>query len=383
MSTPVSELDADVIVAGLGAMGSTALWRLAARGVRCLGIDQYPPGHPHGSSHGRSRLFRVACLEGPEYVELAQLALRLWRELESVSGTELFEQTGGLMIGAPESAAVAGTLRAVKAHGLPHEVLDEHELRARYPQHAELGGTVGVVDPSAGILSPEDSIVAAAEVAKRFGARIVAGSRVVAVRPDEAGVTVVCADRSYRARHAIVSAGAWTGATLTDLALPLKVVRQVMTWFAPREDDNAFTTAHFPIFVRELAPDDGAWGCGLHRGWPVKVGPEGFDGPAVDPDTVDRAVHADDLDRARDYARNYLPALDPEPVSAQTCLMTLTPDTNFVIGAPKELPNVTVLAGFSGHGFKHAAGIGEIAAALATNEPAPVGLDLFNPDRFG
>jgi sarcosine oxidase len=191
-------VDAPVGVVGLGAMGSCALWRLAAAGTAALGFEQFYPGHPYGSSHGLTRLYRLAALEGPQYVPLGQLALQLWRQLEQESGATILTATGGLMIGDPDSEVVRGTLESAEKYDLAREVLTADELRTRFPQHAITDAEIAVLDPAAGVLRPERAIQAAVQRAASQNARVMRNVRITAIDPDADGVTIRTETRSFR-----------------------------------------------------------------------------------------------------------------------------------------------------------------------------------------
>src|SRR5436309_3662357 len=162
----------DVILLGLGGMGSAAAYQLAARGQRVLGLERHRPAHDQGSSHGQSRVIRQAYYEDPAYVPLLLRAYELWRQLESDSGKELLTITGGLMLGAPDSAVVAGSLRSAKQHGLPHELLDAREIRKRFPQFNPGSDAVALYEKNAGGVRPEEAVRAHLELAARRGATL-------------------------------------------------------------------------------------------------------------------------------------------------------------------------------------------------------------------
>src|ERR1043166_518862 len=123
----------DVVVCGLGAMGSAALRQLATRRLRVLGLERYAPGHDRGSSHGLTRIIRLGYFEHPSYVPLLRRAYELWRELEAAAGRTLLHVTGIAEIGAPESALVQGTLASCRLHALRHEVVAARRLMRRFP----------------------------------------------------------------------------------------------------------------------------------------------------------------------------------------------------------------------------------------------------------
>ncbi|MGW4928301.1 N-methyl-L-tryptophan oxidase [Agromyces sp. NPDC004153] len=395
MSTTTDDdtgFDAEAAVIGLGAVGSSAAWRLAARGVDVIGFEQFEPGNAWGGSTGKTRLFRVACLEHPGLTPIARRARDLWRELEASAGQSLFFETGGLMIGPPDSHIIEGTLVAAEAHDLPVERLDPDEIASRFPAHARTNpGDVGVWDPEAGILRPEAAIVAAADAARAAGARILTGTRVVAIEPDANGVTVLTDAATYRVRQVAVTSGPWITRFVPDL--PLTPHRVIMTWFRAREGHDADLDV-LPVFIRSVpGHDTWIWGHGVvpasgpgskegFGGFDAKVGPE-FDGPFVadDPDAIDRVVHPGETDGIRDLVAATFPDLEPEPSGVTTCIMTHTPDQLFVLGATDH-PRVVVGGGCSGHSFKHASALGELVAQSVVGEEHFTDAAFLDPRRF-
>src|ERR1044071_8381491 len=126
-------MDFDIIICGLGAMGSSAAYHAARAGARVLGIDRFHPPHNLGSSHGRTRIIREAYFEHPSYVPLLQRAYELWAALEKESGRKLLLQTGGLMLGPLNGILVSGARRSAEQHRLPHELLSAAQIRGRFP----------------------------------------------------------------------------------------------------------------------------------------------------------------------------------------------------------------------------------------------------------
>lgn len=368
----------DVIVVGAGTMGSMALWRLARRGVAAVALERFAPGHDRGSGHGESRMTRTAYFEGPEYVPLVRAALPLWRKLEAEAGVELLTMTGGLMIGLPDGELVAGALRSARVHGLPCELLGPAEAAARHPQHRLAAGEVALWEEGAGVLRPERAVRAAAERAAALGASVVTGVTVTAIEADAGGVAVRAGGEVYRARHAIVCAGAWLSRLLPDLDLPLAVERQVMVWF-PAPDPAAFAPDRFPVFVHDR-PGRTGYGLPTLDGATVKVAIHHGGRPA-DPDALDRDVTEADVAPAAAFVAETLPALTPVPSRAVVCMYTNTPDRHFVIG-PAGIPNVTLVSACSGHGFKFAPVMGEIAADLALEGRTAFDVAGFSPARF-
>ena len=381
--------DAEVAVIGLGAIGSSAAWRLAARGVDVIGFEQFEPGNAWGGSTGKTRLFRVACLEHPGLTPIARRARDLWRELEASAGEPLLFETGGLMIGPPDSHIIAGTLAAAEAHDLPVERLDRDAIAQRFPAHARTNpGDIGVWDPEAGILRPEAAIVAAVDAARTAGARILTGTRVTAIEPDADGVTVRTDAAAYRVRQVAVTSGPWIGHVLPEL--PLTPHRAVMTWFRARDGHSA-DLDRLPVFIRSVpGHDTWIWGHGAipasaaggTEGFDAKVGPE-FDGPFIadDPDAIDRVVHPGETDGIRDLVAATFPDLEPEPSEVTTCIMTHTPDGQFVVGATSH-PRIVVGGGCSGHSFKHASALGELVAQSVVGEAHFTDAAFMDPRRF-
>jgi sarcosine oxidase len=378
-------LDADVVVVGLGGMGSQALWRLARRGVRVIGVDQFPPGHDRGSSHGETRIIRTAYAEGPDYVPLVQESWRLWEELAASTGEQLLRRTGGLMLGPPGSATIAGPIASARRHGLGYEVLDAAAVRARFPQHRFDTGA-GLVEARAGVLFPERAVRAAVRAAEAAGAWIAIGRPVTDVRPDPDRPRVRIGDRTLVAGHVVVAAGAWTGRLLPGLGALLRPVRRVLGWFAADRPGD-FAADRFPVYIRADGEQPGSsvwYGCPQVDGRTVKIGLHvrpGLDEP-VDPGPGPRGPDEADAGALAEIVAATLVGLRPEPVRLATCMYTLTPDEHFLLGPRRDLPGLTVLAGFSGHGFKFAPVVGEIAAQLALTGTCPLPIGLFDPHRF-
>ncbi|MEV7230827.1 MULTISPECIES: N-methyl-L-tryptophan oxidase [Polymorphospora] len=377
--------DADVAVVGLGAFGAAALWRLAAAGVDVVGLDRFAPGHGFGSSHGGTRMFRTACLEHPDLVPLALRSRQLWRELGDAAGERLFEPTGGVLIGPRHGHVVAGTIAAAARHGLDVEVWDAATVRARLPRHAGLCDHHGAVwEAGAGLIAPEAAIRAAVAVAARLGARVHSGTRVDGVELVAGGALVRTADDVLRVRQVVVAAGAWLPTLLPDL--PLRVLRVPITWFRAADPaaTGAYGLADVPVFIREL--DDGTclWGHGVHGGDELKLGLEDRGGlmREMDPDGDDRRVTPDDwspLVRRLDRA---LPGLAAAPSRAAVCMYPMTPDRQFLLGRPGGDPRLVVAGGDSGHGFKHATGIGEVVSDLICGRTPQVPVAFMHPDRW-
>jgi sarcosine oxidase len=354
----------DVVVVGLGAMGSAAVHHLARRGRRVVGIERFRPGHECGSSHGATRIIRLGYYEHPAYVPLLRRAYALWRELEAASGRPLMRITGIAEIGPADGRLVAGTLAAARTHDLPHTVLAAPEFMRRFPAFRIPADCVGVVQPDGGVLAAEAAILAQLDLAQAAGGELRTGETVTAIEVRGGGVRVATDRGTIEAGAAIVAAGPWVKKLLPDLAAPLRVTRQVMAWFAPR-DPMLFAPEEFPVFMIESAR-------GIHYGFPldetgVKFAKHHHADETVDPDACGRAVTADDEALIRPTLAECLPAANGRLLQAKVCLYTMTPDGDFLLDRLPNAPQIVVASPCSGHGFKFAPVIGEILADLATD----------------
>ncbi|MFE7840547.1 N-methyl-L-tryptophan oxidase [Streptomyces sp. NPDC057474] len=376
---------ADIAVVGLGAWGASALWQLARRGLRVVGVERYGLANLNGSSSGESRMFRTACLEHPGLVPLARRSRELWQRLERETGTRLLEPTGAMLIGPEDGRIVDGALRAARAHGLDIEVLGQDALRRRSPAHDGLApGHIAVVEPAGGLTLPERTIRAAVGAARAAGARVLTGTRVTAVEFTGSGVAVhTAAGRVLRAGQAVVTAGPWLGRLVPDL--PLEVVRMPTTWFTPAVPDERFTLGRLPVFMRELDGGDVIWGHGTLPGrTELKLGLEdgGRHFRIVDPETLDRSVPPADWAVLSRHLAWAVPGVGPAPSRATANIYARTPDGQFVIGRPRGNPRLVVAGGCSSHGFKHATGVGEVVADLVQGKEPAFPLGFTDPDRF-
>jgi sarcosine oxidase len=369
----------DVVVCGLGAMGSAAVRHLARRGRRVLGLERYAPGHGRGSSHGATRIIRLGYFEHPSYVPLLRRAYELWRELEAACGQQLLHVTGIAEIGAPDSTLVRGTLAAAHLHALRHEVLTAAELMRRYPAFRLPAGYVAVVQPDGGFLEVEPSIAAQIALATAAGAEIRSNETVLAIEPRGDHVRVVTDRDVIKAGKAIVTAGPWARSLLPALAAQLRVTREVMAWFEPI--DMALLSP-FPVFIIE-SPHGMHYGIPPHSGAGIKVAKHHHRDEAVDPDAYDRTVSAQDEALIRPAIAEHLPAANGALIAAKTCLYTMTPDGDFLIDCLPGSPNVIVASPCSGHGFKFAPVIGEILSEMATNGMTRHDISRFRLARFG
>jgi sarcosine oxidase len=373
--------DYDVIVVGLGAMGGAAAYHLARRGQRVLGLDAFPAGHTLGSSHGETRIIRMAYFEHPDYVPLLKRAYELWSELETEARMRLLHLTGGLFVGPVEGDLVSGSKRSAEVHGLPHELLDAAEIRRRFPAFAPREHEMGLFEPRAGVLLAEQCLEAHLSLAARHGAELHHAEPLTswAVRANEAQVETPRG--RYRAAKLVVTAGAWNGKLLHDVELQLVAERIPLFWFEPVRNSDQFELGRQPIWIWQQ-PEFGDFFGTPHVTWPgVKVGKH-HSQQYVDPDAVDRQASAADEAPLRDFLERCMPDLAGPIADSRVCLYTNTPDLHFVVDRHARYPNVIYAGGFSGHGFKFATVIGEILADLTIDGRATPSADFLRAARL-
>ncbi len=375
----------DVVVCGLGAMGSAALHHLARRGKRVLGFERYTPGHDRGSSHGHTRIIRLGYFEHPSYVPLLRRAYALWRDLEGAIRRPLLHVTGIAEIGPPTGVLVPGTLAAARLHGLPHDELAATELMRRFPAFRLPADHVAVIQPDGGFLDVEPAIAGQIALAAGAGAQIRSGDTVRAVESRAGAVRIVSEHGVVEAGAAIVAAGAWLPALAPALAATLRATREVAGWFEIA-DVELISPGRFPVFIIESRhgmhygiPPQGGGGIGAA----IKVAKHHHRNETVDPDAYDRTVSAQDEALIRAAISEHLPAANGRLVAAATCLYTMTPDGHFLIDRLPGAPNIILASPCSGHGFKFAPVIGEILADLATTGTTAHDIAGFSLERFG
>lgn len=384
-------MQADVAVIGLGAMGAAALFQLARRGVRTIGLDRFTLPHAMGSSHGETRITRVAVGEGEAYVPFVERSHAIWRELEAATGESLLEQCGLLMM-APlgvrtghhgKTDFLNRTAGVARRHTIPHEMLDAAGIAARFPAFLLRGDEEGYLEPGGGFVHPERCIASQLRQAAALGATVLTGQAVQAVLHDGAGVLIETDAGRIRAGQAIVAAGAWAGQLLgPPFGGVLVPFRQVLHWF-PVADAAPFRPGACPayIWMHGTQPEDYFYGFpALPGSDEVKVATEQY-GAACDPGTMDRTVAPEEAAAMHAaHVAGRLRGAALAPARSAACLYTVTPDSGFVIDRHPEMDRVIVVSACSGHGFKHSAGIGDAVAELACGGRS--GIDLA-PFRLG
>jgi sarcosine oxidase len=382
----------DVVVAGLGAMGSATAYQLARSGASVLGVDRYRPPHALGSTHGDTRITRVAIGEGLAYVPLVRRSHELWQEIERETGLTVLTRCGGLVMAPPQATfAMHGsesflehTVAAAEAYGVEHERLGTADLAARFPQFSLAGDEQGCYEPGAGFVRPELAVEAQLGLARQLGATLVLDERVLGYDDHGAHVTVRTTHQTVEASTLVITAGPWVPELVPDLASTLRIHRQVLFWFDLRDPAAYPGLRDSPVYIWWPGGDRGE----MIYGFPMVDGPSGGAKVAREqyavettPDEVDRSVAPEEIEQMyEESVRHRLPALSGRCVRTAVCLYTVSPDSRFVIDRVPSMPNVIVASPCSGHGFKHSAAIGEALAQLATRGQTTLDLSPFALD---
>jgi monomeric sarcosine oxidase len=376
----------DTIVIGIGGVGSAALYHLARRGARVLGIDMSRPPHCYGSSHGHTRVIRQAYFEHPNYVPLLRESYKEWRELESRGARRLFYQIGLVEIGAEDGLVVPGVLRAAKEHGLNVESLSSDAIQRRWPGLKVAGDLVGVYEPTAGYLLVEDCVEAHLAAAQAAGAEIkidlafeYRDTEAWSVDGDEISINLLHSG-PVKAKCLIIAAGAWAGRLMSELSLKLTVLRKSLFWFKTDLAEYQVQSG-LPVYLFELP-------AGIFYGFPkldnlgVKVAEHTGGRVIAIPNEVDRSPDADEQDRLMRFLSAHLPGVKKEVSRHAVCLYTMSPDEHFIVDRHPAHANVVFAAGLSGHGFKFTPVLGRALADLALNGGTDLPIDFLSLKRF-
>jgi sarcosine oxidase len=370
----------DAIVLGLGGMGSATLFHLARRGLRVLGLERFDLVHEHGSSHGLTRIIRLAYWEHPTYVSLLRRAYQLWRELEELSGERLLHITGSVDAGPAGGSVFEGALKSSKLHGLPHEVMDGAELHRRFPGYRLPREMRCLYQPDGGFLLPERCNVAHAALAHTHGAEVHCREPVLQWGATGGRVWVRTTRGRYEAGRLVVCAGPWAARLIPELDGLAVPERQVLAWLQPARPEY-FQPDAFPVFNLEAEE-------GRYYGFPsflvpgFKFGKYHHRGEVVDPDGARLEPEPEDEDLLRAFARRYFPDGAGPALMLKACLFTNSPDRHFILDRHPDHPEVAIAAGFSGHGYKFCSVIGEIMADLARDGRTRHDIEFFRLGRF-
>jgi len=373
----------DVIVLGTGGVGSAAMFHLAKRGAKVLGLDRFPPGHDRGSSHGRTRIIRQAYFEHPDYVPLLKRAYELWEDLSERSGKQLYHEIGLLQIGPADGRVIPGVLESARRHGLQVEHLTAQEATSRFPGFQVSSIWEAVFEKHAGYLDVEDCVLAHHAEARKLGAHVLTDRTATGWRADGDAVVVHTRTSEFRAAKLVIAAGPWADSFLGELGIKLEVRRQPVFWY-PIQDERLRAANGCPAYLFESWPR----GSGVFYGIP-QVDDWGFKiaqhdcGQAVDiPDRVDRDIRDSEVRLMDMIAASLVPRLGRPHLHHSVCLYTMSPDENFIVDLHSAHPNVAFGAGLSGHGFKFTCVLGEILADLALDGRTDHPIGFLNCRRF-
>lgn len=375
----------DVIVLGLGGVGSAAAYHLAALGNRVLGLDQYPAMHAMGSSHGKTRIIRQAYFEHPSYVPLLRRAYQLWNELEQNSGRHLFHRTGLVELGPADGVVIPGVLASASQHGLEIEQLSVDEAMRRWPGLAapqSFGNRANdwraVVEHDAGYLEVESCVEAHLQCASRESATLKHGRAVHSWRVEGRGVEVVTDEGVERAARLVIAAGPWSARLLGETGTDLRILRKHQYWFTPATSGYGQQDG-FPCFFFETAT-------GYYYGFPaidgqgVKVARHSG-GEAIESPTATHPPDSKDCALVQAFLQTHLPGVGDNLRDQAGCYYTMTPDEHFIVDTHPQHEQVIVVAGLSGHGFKFTSVLGELAGDLASGGTTPLDISLLRLGR--
>jgi sarcosine oxidase len=372
----------DVIVLGVGGMGSAACFELARRGRRVLGLEQFPPVHSRGSSHGQTRIIRTAYYEHPDYVPLVRRAFDRWYELEQLTGRHLLTECACANIGPADGELIAGMRAAAGQHRLPVEELTAAEIARRFPAFHFPENYLGITESEAGFLYVDECVRAHIDSAVSLGAEIRGEEPARQWKATGEGVEVTTDRGTYRAARLVVTAGAWATRLLADVGVPLVVMRQIPLWFDVTASAGLFRRDRFPVFIADV-PGGPFYGVPAIDRFGLKVARHYGASQLPNPDGVNWDATPADEPPVRAFLDTYMPGKVGRMTKGQVCMYTLTPDKHFVIALHPHFPQVSVACGFSGHGFKFAPTVGEILADLAEHGQTPHRIGLFSATRFG
>ena len=381
----MTALETDVVVVGVGSVGSMASWQLASRGLRVIGVDRFSIPGPFSAYAGESRIFRKVYVEGGHYTPILQRAHDLWRDLEKISGTRLLNITGAVTIYDEHNPRLAPLITAAQEHGLDCELLRGDEARTKYPEHVIRDTDVTIFDPEGGYLYSEKAVTAALVEAARLGVKFLGNRKAHSVETNGDRYIVRTDQEEIIASRVIISQGNGAGAVCKELGVHLSVLPQVLTWF-PAVDPSLFCREDQPVFLRR-AEEDGRsdqaqfYGFPSADGWTVKVvGSLYMD----EVESMEKPLTWDPqyLEPIRAWVREFNPGLMPDPVRVATCADGHLPDETGLLGTVPGMDGVVAAVGFSGHGFKMASALGAIAADLALDGTTATDVSFMNPSRF-
>ncbi len=372
----------DVAVLGVGGIGSAACYHLARAGLRVVGIEQFSIPHSRGSSHGVTRILREGLHENETYVPLVRRALELWHELEKISGAQLFYRTGSLDIGLPDSSIVTGSLNSCRLWNIPHEVFNASELRRRYPVLRPYDEMVAIFQPNSGFVLAEGSITAQVNGACDHGAEVHGHEKMICWDANGSGYTIQTTHERYEVGQVVFTTGAWAS-KLVAHGIRVRPERVVLGWFQPKKNAALFGVGSLPVWIIDSPVGGHFYGLPIFGIPGFKLGRLSRDLGEVDPDVPLAEPDSRDEQDLRQFLEKHFPDAGGPLLSLQTALFEHSPDRHFIIDQLPDFPGAWVIAGLSGHGFKYASALGELAKDLVMQRKSGYDLSPFRLGRFG
>lgn len=354
----------DVIVLGLGGMGSATAYQLAKNGLKVLGLEQFSPVHNLGSSHGESRIIRKAYFEHPNYVPLLQRSYELWAELEKEAKAQVYYQTGLVYFGEASSGLLEGVKKSASLYSLPLREYSKREAEKKFPSFKLPGSEICLEEPEAGFLKPEESVRHFIESAQKRGAQLQFSEPLRQWKSTGSKISVETEKGKYEADRLVITPGAWAQEQILNLDLKLKLKRKTIFWYEAGKDFEA--SSGFPCFLVDT-PEGEFYGFPKFSSRGFKIaehsGGEVFEHPKL----LDREIRKNDEDPVLNFRKKYLPGIQGKSIGQAVCMYVMSPDENFIIDRHPEFSNVVFAAGFSGHGFKFCSVAGEILKDLVVD----------------
>jgi sarcosine oxidase len=372
----------DAIVIGAGGVGSAALYHLAKRGAKVLGLDRFPPGHDHGSSHGRTRVIRQAYFEYPNYVPLLLRAYELWQELSERRGQQLYHEIGLLEIGPPDGHVVPGVLKAAQLHNLTVDHLTRQQAQRCFPAFRIPDGWEAAFESRAGYLDVENCVLAHLNEAQKLGTELRTGVEVQRWHAQGSSVIVETNSGTFSAAKLVIAAGPWANSFLNDLGIHLTVLRSAVFWY-PIADDALRADRGCPAYLFDTPecsygiPQVDEYGFKIAEHSAPKIGRL-----VANPLEVNRQLNTEEQTRVERFLAAHIPAVSRPLQHHSVCMYTMSPDENFILDLHPTHPQIAFAAGLSGHGFKFTCVLGEVLADLALNGRTQHPIDFLSCRRF-
>ena len=371
----------DCIVLGTGGIGSAALLAAARKGLKVIGIEQFGAAHNLGSSHGQTRMIRTAYFEHPHYVPMALSAWEHWDRLQKTTKEVLVRRTGVVQLGDPNGTVVSGVLKSAEQHGLEVQKLEPSQIKEKFPLIKPGKQQLGVFEKNAGFLRVEKCIATMLKQAKDLGATLKSNTTITSWAANDDGTfTVHAGDEVFNGRKLIVTAGAWAKQVLTDLKLPLRVVRKQQHWFQNDRIDGHYKNG-FPFVFVETDQNDWFYATPQIDKLGIKIAEHSGGETVEDPSELNREIDDSSLIRASQFVDSYLDFGHHSGVYSSVCMYTMTPDEHFIVDVHPDYPGLSFAAGMSGHGFKFAPVIGEALVNMAEGQ-LDERLNFLRLDRF-